>query len=171
MIRRAIKLPDAPNHLGKWEPTYLGGDGITKDSRGLVVPRIEGIWHTRTGEFIKCPYQVGETYFVKEKALYWEGGAAGIQDVVYMDDPDFPDYKRDNNALLVARETTNILAGEGVVGKWKIRPSTHMPQWASRIKLEIVGVSVELVAGVGQWKVEVGRIALSVCVDNQRELI
>ena len=57
--RRVIKLPPAPMHLGIWEATTFGGAGCFRIVNGLRdynVPEIAGIWHTRTGKGLACPY-------------------------------------------------------------------------------------------------------------------
>ncbi|KKN74875.1 hypothetical protein LCGC14_0386240 [marine sediment metagenome] len=118
MTRRVVKLPDAPNHLGDWEPTFLGGDGTTTDSRGVLVPRIEGIWHTRTGKFIKCPYgQPGDRLWVKE--TWREPVSEGSGYIDYLAD--------------------HITKPSFII--W--RPSIFMPRKFSRILLEITAVRVE----------------------------
>ena len=129
MTRRVIKLPNAPNHLGDWEATYLGGDDSTRDSRGVLVPRIDGIWHTRTGKFIKCPYgQVGDRLWVRET---W---------CVSSEWDKLPPAK----LPFKARKTT-IYKADGFerTGRW--RSSRFIPRWASRINLEITGLRVERV--------------------------
>jgi hypothetical protein len=67
--RRLIRLPKAPNHLGVWEPTTIGGEG-DRDSHGNPVPEIPAIWHTRTGKCLVPKYLPSETVYVKEAWLH-----------------------------------------------------------------------------------------------------
>ena len=63
--RRIIKLPPAPEALGAWEPTTVGGVGVT-DSKGNQVIERAAIWHTRTGKCLVCPYgQAGDLLWVR----------------------------------------------------------------------------------------------------------
>lgn len=115
--RRVVKPPLSPDHLGQWEPTTIGGTGIT-DSRGNVVPEMGVIWHTRTGQVIGCPYgQTGDNLWVRET---WA---------------DLRPY----NGIAYRADVSKT----GIITKWK--PSIFMPRWASRITLEITGVRVERV--------------------------
>ncbi len=160
--RRVVKLPDAPNHLGDWEPTFLGGDGTTRDSRGILVPRIDGIWHTRTGKFIKCPYgQVGDRLWVRETwrvESFMEGEPImfGYKDGQTKEcwDTESPDYESWEERVSIQStedaEKAHSKQGDDGVYHWDIgqspcrwRPSIHMPRWASRITLEITEVRVE----------------------------
>lgn len=121
MTRKVVKLPLSPNHLGQWEPTTIGGTGIT-DSRGYVVPEMGVIWHTRTGQVIGCPYgQPGDNLWVRET---WA---------------DLRPY----NGIAYRADVSKT----GIITKWK--PSIFMPRWASRITLEITGVRVERVQEIG----------------------
>jgi len=144
-------------------------NGSKRQTRRVIKPQprridnaFDGTWEwkekgqyyddlTLVGEALRpnCPYgQVGQRLWVKETAMYWDGGAAGCSDVVYQDDPEWNQLLADNNLLLVTRELTNIAAGENVVGKWYKRPSLFMPRWASRIPLEILRVWVELLRSI-----------------------
>ncbi len=142
MTRRVIKLPGAPNHLGQWEATYLGGDGTTKDSLGNIVPRIDGIWHTRTGKFLKCPYgQVGDLLYCRETHYRWGHWAkngftkTGKQKWTFKAESNEV-YFIDNPPCAVQRNSFRGTA-------WYKRPSIFMPRWASRITLEISEVRAE----------------------------
>src|SRR2546425_625289 len=53
--RRLCKLPPAPNRLGSWEVTTVGGAGVFT-SKGEPAPSQAAVWHTRTGTTICCPY-------------------------------------------------------------------------------------------------------------------
>jgi hypothetical protein len=117
--RRVVKLPHQ-NRLGAWEPTRFGGPrgGHLRD--GSTIPEQGGIWHTRTGDHLGCPYgQPGDHLWVRETFTAFDDSHIQYR----------ADYRSDP-------------AGEkahGVV--WT--PSIHMPRLASRITLEIVSVRVE----------------------------
>jgi len=131
--RRAIKLPPAPDHLGEWKPTTIGGFGIT-DARGIVVPEIAAIWHTRTGKTISCPYgQPGDRLWVRETwAQNWNQLSDTRMDLSYV-------YRADG-------ETRAL--DNGTELPW--RPSIHMTRAASRIDLEVTGIRVERLQDIGE---------------------
>ncbi len=146
MTRRTYGLEEINQAPDRWEYMRTLNDGrflfwvVADDPEPDDEKRVR---------LVKCPYgQVGDRLWVREKALYWTGGASGTSDVVYSDDPEIPHLLEDNNTLLMARETTNILEGESVIGKWKWKPSIHMFRWASRITLEITEVRVELLRSI-----------------------
>ncbi len=119
-------------------------DIVTKNAIASII---------RGGElgFTNCPYgQVGDRLWVREKALYWTGGAGGTSGVVYTDDSQIPHLLEDNNTLLMARETTNILEGEPVLGKWQWKPSIFMPRWASRIERIIILLRAERLRAISE---------------------
>ena len=136
---------------------YLNIDKILPNKpRGIC--SCGGIFHFYIGSHEQPLYwirlypnwQVGDRLWVREKALYWTGGAGGTSTVIYFDDPEIPQLIEDNNRLLIARETTNILEGTNVVGKWRWKPPIFMPKWASRIWLEITGVRVEKLQDISE---------------------
>ena len=84
---------------------------------------------------VKCPYgKKGDRLWVCESMRKSE---AGRQDNIY--------YSADNKGV------GNVVWGKIVDYGWEDKssvPSIHMPRWASRINLEIVGVRVERVASI-----------------------
>lgn len=132
--RRIVKLPDAPNHLGEWEATTIGGDGSRYPDRTLA-PKMTAIWHTRTADCLTCHYgQPGDRLWVKER---WRPVATNHKQwtsVLYFADGEQRDcpYFKVNFAKAGAR------------------PSIHMPRVASRLTLEITEVRVERVQDISE---------------------
>lgn len=127
MTRRVVKLPDAPNSLGQWEPSVLGGVGV-RDDKGNQVSEFPVIWHTRTGQVIGCPYgRFGDRLWVRE--TWAEVGTL---------DPGFIIYKSDYPACVPAH-LENVPDAKQIA--WK--PSIHMFRKFSRIALEITNIRVE----------------------------
>ena len=64
--RRIIRFP-YHNKLGIWEPTHITPEGL-KDRFGQPANFAPywGMWHTRTGKIITCPYSIGEQVYIKE---------------------------------------------------------------------------------------------------------
>lgn len=75
---------------------------------------------------IKAPYRVGETVYVKEKWTLHDGDYHPVDGDIGM-----PIYRADHRT------------GNDGPDKIKWRHAIRMPEWASRIKLEIVGVRAE----------------------------
>ena len=122
--RRVIKLPPAPNHLGTWEGTTVGGEGSYLDkAHTQPAPELSAIWHTRTGHCIASPCQVGNRLWVRETFGVFDDSTLTNRDLsdIYYRADDETKYESD--------------------GIW--RPSIFMPRWASRITLEITNVRVE----------------------------
>lgn len=118
--RRVIKLPAAPDNLGQWEASTMGGENGGRTATGEQVPLQGVIWHTRTGKALGCPHgQPGDQLWVREthSVVPDHDEPAGYSAVLYQADGDAP------------------------YGKWK--PSIHMFREHSRILLEIVSVRVE----------------------------
>lgn len=137
--RRAVKLPHA-NPLGHWEPATFGGKDGGCTAAGETIPEQGGIWHTRTGESLACPYgQPGDHLWVRETFGY-----------VSPDEFERPhaecnvEYRADLPLGCTDRPGSwpvDECAGDPARPRW--RPSIHMPRAASRILLEIASVRVE----------------------------
>jgi hypothetical protein len=123
--RRVVKLPRAPNHLGRWEPTTVGGAGVF-DSKRRPVPEHCAIWHTRTGAVVGSPHRVGDRLWVRETFRLGDG-------MNEQSDPTKPTYAADWPDAAV---------------KWK--SPLFMPRALSRITLEITDVRVELLQAISE---------------------
>jgi hypothetical protein len=132
--RRVVKLPHN-NPLGIWEPTTIGGPNGGRTARGETIPEEGGIFHTRTGDCLACPYGgPGDRLWVREAWCHLSdvrtidpGGDALQRRVFYR-----ADYPGDT-----------LMHDDDPIEKIKWRSSRFMPRWASRITLEIVSVRVE----------------------------
>jgi hypothetical protein len=78
---------------------------------------------------------------VREAAYYWQGGAGGVSDVAYLDDPELPQLIRDQAIVDQAKESNGNL--KEFVGNWEKRSASQMPRWASRVTLEVTAANVE----------------------------
>jgi hypothetical protein len=126
MTRRVVKTN---SHTGLPFGDFTG----FKDSLGF--PASEGFLWAGFGNpespcYVKCPYgRVGDRLWVRETwnvlAGYDGGGMRPYQKI--------PNMKTCHTVLIYAAD----------VDKRKMRPSIHMPRWASRITLEIVSIRVE----------------------------
>lgn len=122
--RRAVKLPHA-NPLGEWQPCTSGGAG-SRTRAGESVAEHPVIWHTRTGDTIPCPHgAVGDRLWVRER---WKSHST----FEHLPPRDLPESK-------VFYGADSGYSPDA--SRW--RSSIHMPRWASRITLEIVGVRVQ----------------------------
>lgn len=84
----------------------------------------------------RCPCGgVGDQLYVRETWAYYGG-----DEYLYQCDPDAVAY-RATYADDVRLPLADRLHGKPPGGRW--RPSIHMPQWASRITLDVVNVRVE----------------------------
>lgn len=121
-MRRVVKLPPAPNHLGQWEPTTIGGPNGGKDRYGNTTPEEVAIWHTRNASLLTCPYGlVGDRLWVREALSR-------------------------NGSFMTYYDGSGVMQGELSMPSWCERkkiPPIHMPRWACRTVLEITEVRVE----------------------------
>lgn len=141
--RRVVKLPHS-NPLGQWETLLWGGQngGRTKD--GDTMPAQMAIGHSRTGDILLCSYgQPGDRLWVREAHYLTDNG-----------DLEYVVYATDSEA--VREHLTSIdrlppdFPAEVKAQHRKLRPSIHMPRWASRITLEVTGVRVERLQDISE---------------------
>jgi hypothetical protein len=140
--RRVVKLPHN-NPLGQWEPTSIGGENGGRTAAGETVPLQGGIWHTRTGDSLMCPHgQPGDRLWVRESYRLRRESLNGAP----MDGVP-PNMFCDSTRWFEADGAAPELFG-------KLRPSIHMPRWASRITLEVTGVRVERLQDISEADAE-----------------
>ena len=140
--RRIAKYPSRYAQI-----EFLGGGG--KDSPDWNDPQCwgyadeDGIYYTLTGnpgdDICPCLYgKPGDLLWVRESAYFRP------------------------NAVAYAADNVPLRRGERVEGWGRIKPSIHMPRWASRLTLELTDVRVErlqdiseddaLAEGLRQWE-------------------
>lgn len=163
--RRVVKLPH-DNPLGRWEPTTFGGPDGGRTKAGETIPLQGGIWHTRTGDSLGCPYgQPGDRLWVRETCRAYELSDTdartdrfgvierlglecppyGLDGVLYSADGAFREIANTREA---ADAWSELHAYRGKRGATV--PQIHMPRWASRITLEITGVRVERLQDISE---------------------
>ncbi|MES2175088.1 MAG: hypothetical protein V4523_14235 [Pseudomonadota bacterium] len=123
--RRILSLPPAPEHLGEWQASTVGGPGVY-DGKGRETPEYPCVWHSRTGAVV-CPrFAVGDRLWVREA---WRTHKAyddlkpsemGGEETVW------PELDRDNGHA-----------------HGRYRHARFMPRWASRLTLIVTDVRVE----------------------------
>lgn len=124
------------------QSTWLTEAGITR-SPSLTITTSKGrtgaqMEHPKGGPlgWVRCPYGgVGDQLWVQETWAYYGG-----DEYLYQCDPDAVTY-RATYADDVRVPLAQRWHGKPPGGRW--RPSIHMPQWASRITLDVVNVRVE----------------------------
>ena len=135
--RRAVKLPHK-NPLGVWEPFDWGGENGGCDKHGNTAPAQQTIAHTRTGDIIACPYgQPGDRLWVRET---WNSSGLNWRKPI-----------RDMRKVLGPVHYSADPEHGGWMPYWgPMKPSIHMPRWASRITLEITRVRVERLQDISE---------------------
>jgi len=121
----------------KPQPGMVWGHGVALPGNTYGVP--SDVHHAHVDmpdgkrRFILCPFgQPGDRLWVRE--TFWEAGR-WWQHGEYGDDPRDYTWSSWRTASFEPQPTKD--------GKWRKRPSIHMPRWASRLTLEVTGVRVE----------------------------
>lgn len=142
--RRVVKLPHM-NPLGEWQPTRFGGPDGGRLRDGSTIPEQGGIWHTRTGDHLGCPYgQPGDRLWVRETFARVDGQTQ-------------PWIETDYRATY--KHGDRLGDTLGVKKRWT--PAIHMPRHASRITLEVTGVRVERLQDISAADAQAEGIAYS----------
>ena len=81
----------------------------------------------------KTPYQTGDRLYVREQCATWTGT---ITDVAYRADETEGEWEN--------------LKHDAGLGFWKMRPSIHMPRWASRLTLTVTDVRVQRLQDISE---------------------
>lgn len=143
--RRVVKLPHQ-NPLGTWEPTSIGGPNGGRLADGGTVPEQGAIWHTRTGDCLSSPYgQPGDQLWVRENFQpFLNDDCDG--------DMRLANWKTGENYHCSYPATDGVHEFMDADDKLRstVKPSIHMPRWASRILLEIVSVRVERLTDISE---------------------
>lgn len=129
--RRVVKPQSTSVIHGKYLDQSEDGDKPTKEDRRS--------WHrlnedSNYYEPIRCPYGgPGDRLWVRET---WAEGGSSTQ---------LPCGEYVWSSHLKARyaATDNAIRDKDDSCYWRLRPSIHMPRWASRLTLEVVSVRVE----------------------------
>jgi hypothetical protein len=155
--RRVVKLPPAPDHLGEWRATTIGGPDGGRTAAGNTVPLQGAIWHTRTGKTLCSPYgQPGDRLWVRETHFAFGRWETRYSAKKGRDEWHFVDMTIEcEKAYLYEadRPRPQPLAGKrdgGATPKWWKRPAIFMPRAASRIDLEGTSVRVERLQDISQ---------------------
>ena len=146
--RRAVK----PQPIGKQRLI----EGLAHVTKGMNPADDGAVWYVGDcvgpGVEVRCPYGapgdrlwVRETFYCDHKFypegtpanVYWDGDKARKSHT-----PEQIEHERKEMRELLDFRADGEPEWEGSIGTpW--RPSIHMPRWASRITLEVVGVRVE----------------------------
>lgn len=132
MTRRIIKLPAKGEYvrpdMGGWAPTTIGGGKsftVTRDGTRVPCPETVAIWNQTTGTCIAAKYQPSDRLWVRENHRLTDcectEACRGAGHVWYDADE----------------------SGHRNVSNRKLRPSIHMPRWASRLTLIVTRVKIE----------------------------
>ena len=136
-------------------------DPVTKECNYQYL-HVPYLWHEHSTIFrVRSRIAPGDHLWVKEKTLCWQGGAGGLSNFVYADDPEVPLLLKDNPFLMEARGRQLIDEGETSTGYWQWRNGRFMFKWQARLWLKVTEVRAQRVQditeadavaeGVGFW--------------------
>lgn len=94
---------------------------------------------------IHCPYgQVGDKLWVRENYAEWQGTSECIKNY------DMPEEEAKDYIIYKAtsKDWSGLIKDKHNGHPWDIRPSIHMPRWASRLTQTITDIKVERVQDI-----------------------
>lgn len=150
--RRGVKLPHM-NPLGKWEPMTFGGDQGGRTAAGKIIPLQGGIWHTRSGECLSCPYGApGDRIWVRETFYAFGRWETRFNVKKGRDEWHFVDLTIESGFKHLFEKPAGWLKSKrgNTLPTWWKRPSIYMPRVASRISLEITAVRAEYLQEISE---------------------
>ncbi|MEN9419703.1 MAG: hypothetical protein RI988_3324 [Pseudomonadota bacterium] len=131
--RREVKVPGVKSNLWGGPLNYRGVAIVRADVDYLSVPGVGSVF---------CPYgQPGDRLWVREAWDFIPEGDSGTPScagIRYWADAGYE--------LRTPPSNYNPM----LYGKERVRPSIHMPRWASRITLEVTGVRVERLQDISE---------------------
>lgn len=123
--RRVLSLPPAPEHLGEWQVSTVGGPGVY-DGEGRETPEYPCVWHSRTGAVVSPRFVVGDRLWVREAWRTHKAYDDRKPSEMGGDERVWPELGRDN-----------------CDAHGRYRYGRFMPRWASRLTLIVTDVRVE----------------------------
>jgi hypothetical protein len=120
MTRRVVKPQPDPQVTGCYHAEIPSMDHNDWKWYSEPLPAVRHMW----GNWFKCPYQIGQTLWVRET---------------------FSIFREDATDKCMYRADTPEITSEDLqdIGASNWKPSIFMPRWASRINLEVTNIRVE----------------------------
>lgn len=166
--RRLLRLPPAPDHLGEWQSSTVGGPGVL-DGNGNETPEYPCVWHTRSGSVVVPSYTIGDRLYVRE-AWSVRGVFTDVVEVGYR-----ASENRGHTEYVEQWPVATAVPGKAKPGrpapKWpewpKYGPSIHMPRWASRLWLSVTDVRVQRLQECSEAAAKAEGIEGFACIGGQ----